>query len=187
MKKSILLLACLLICMTAACKTICYAGIADDLKMIGEDTRPLGDAGRLYIPSLGLSVALYEIPADGSGAQRVTDAADSAAFLCNYGPQPVVADHTHQGFCAIKGSTEGTMAYIKTNNAIKMYIFLSKDPNSRNDEEIVWDSRGNSIYKYPEDGITCYTCNQDWRHVTTVRFLAYPANVCQGMMDAGIF
>ena len=186
MKKTILL-TYLLICVMAVPDIGCYADIADDLRIVKEDTSPLGDAGRLYVPSLDLSVALYEIPEDGSGAQHVTDAVDSAAYLCNYGPQAVVADHSHQGFNAIKNSTEETMAYIKTVNAIKMYTFMSKDQNSRNDDEIVWDSNGNSIYDYPGNGITCYTCNQDWRHVTTVRFQVYPANVCQGMKDAGIF
>lgn len=107
MKKSILLLACLLICMTTACKTICYAGIANDLKMIGEDTRPLGDAGRLYIPSLGLSVALYEIPADGSGAQRVTDAADSAAFLAITGRSRWSRTTRTRGSAPSRGARKG--------------------------------------------------------------------------------
>jgi len=67
------------------------------------------------------------------------------------------------------------IVYLKTIEGVTPYIFLSKDVNSRNDGDTVWDSHGNSIYEYDGDGITFYTCNEDWQHVTTARFIKYVA------------
>ena len=150
--------------------------VLSELMRIQEDDTYIGNAGRLYVPECGYSVALYEIPESGAGAQKAVDAEDSAALLCNYGPQRVVADHTHQGFGnVLRACDYGTVVYLKTAEGVWPYIFLSKDPDSRNDGDIVWDSHGNSIYGYDDNGLTFYTCNEDWRHVTTAHFIQYTA------------
>lgn len=163
-------------CIQASASQPLAADVLAEIMRIQNDETYIGDAGRLYVPECGYSAALYEIPQSGKGAQKAVDAEDSAAFLCNYGPQRVVADHTHQGFGnVLRGCGYSTVVYLKTFEGVWPYVFLTKDPGSRNDGDIVWDSHGNSIYEYDDSGLTFYTCNEDWRHVTVAHFIQYSA------------
>lgn len=78
---------------------------------------PLGTAGRLTIPSVGIDVALYACSSSGEYAaeqQRIVDEIDSAAYITQvHTNSHVIADHNHQGFDAMKSCVPNeTYAYI---------------------------------------------------------------------------
>lgn len=126
--------------------------------------------GRFYIPDTGVDVGLQYINLDNCYlAQDVVDADDSAVYM-DYGSSYVIADHRHQGFSAIKECAIGTKAFIRHDDRLEVYECVNIDPNSRNDGEDVYDSDENIIYNYDPSLLSCYTCNEDWQHVTVVTF-----------------
>ena len=70
-----------------------------------------GDRGRLYLPSINASVALYDCPPTTSGverSQRVVDAEDSAAVMEKwFGDGTVIGDHNNQAFRNLKRLSVG--------------------------------------------------------------------------------
>ena len=82
----------------------------------GEVEESLGDYGRLYIPEVGVDVAVYSTSEYNIDcAQAVCDRQDSAAYCANFngGHISYIADHWNQGFINIKYCQVGTEAFIK--------------------------------------------------------------------------
>ena len=145
-----------------------------------------GDKGRLIIPSVGVSVALYQcdwFDKTGKG-QACVDNYDSAAWLVAenipdywadyFDNSVIIADHTEQGFNAIKSMTCGDIAYIyNSDGTCEKYEHIKTDYNGSNVENYIpernynlWKPRWSDGqyatvgHKFPEY-ITMYTCN-DW-------------------------
>lgn len=134
----------------------------------------LGDAGRLYIPSVGLSVALYQARFDDGYNQYITDAQDAAVYFpraCiasdgSYNNDPMIADHRHQGFDAIKSVTPGyTRAYIYDGNGNLSVYLCNNLFTGHNTGWGITDEYGNNAECMGNDLLT-YTCNDHWTNVT---------------------
>lgn len=151
-----------------------------------------GDRGRLIIPSVGVSVALYQcdwFDKTGKG-QTCVDNYDSAAWLVAenipdywtdyFDNSVIIADHTEQGFNAIKSMTYGDIAYIYNNGSCEKYEYVKTDYNGSNVENYIpernynlWKPRWSDGqyatigYKFPEY-ITMYTCNDWYGSITLV-------------------
>lgn len=125
--------------------------------------------GRLYIPSVGINVAMF-INGDGvdtaSMRQIVTDEADSAIFYSD-GVGNIIADHNNQGFATLPNVREGDKAYIIAGDCIvSLEAELVCDGTNTGhgiiDEEGYWVSA--------EHDFVCYTCGEDWEHIKIVGF-----------------
>lgn len=145
-----------------------------------------GDKGRLIIPSVGVSVALYKCDwfDKSHGGQTCVDNYDSAAWLVSentpdfwsdyFDNSVIIADHTEQGFNAIKSMMCGDIAYIyNSDGTCEKYEHIKTDYNGSNVDTYIpdlnynlWKPRWSDGqyatigHKFPEY-ITMYTCN-DW-------------------------
>ena len=114
-----------------------------------------GDYGKLYVPSLGIDIALFNCP-DGTDAQTMqeyTDREDGAPVM-NWGDCPVITDHSDQnGYGNILNSTEGTLIFIYSGDSdVKAYLFSSKVENCRiSDDGDVLYPDGSSIFEVNEE------------------------------------
>ena len=94
-----------------------------ELLEVMDDQSRTGDYGRLYIPEVGVSVALFYAEDNiDYDAQRITDDWDSAVFMPWTKWQDMIADHWTQGFLNIRDCREGTRAYIKKEDRILTYV-----------------------------------------------------------------
>ncbi|MBO7710105.1 MAG: hypothetical protein J6S83_06530 [Lachnospiraceae bacterium] len=94
-----------------------------ELLEVMDDQGAAGDYGRLYIPEVGISVALnYAENNIDDDAQRITDEWDSAVYMPWTRRQDMIADHWTQGFLNIRDCREGTRAYIKKEDRILTYV-----------------------------------------------------------------
>lgn len=123
-----------------------------------------GSCGRLYIPSIGVDVALFETTMyDSKVSQPIVDAEDSAAYITDDVEAwgfPLIADHVHQGFAAIKGAVAGeTIAYMHFGNRIESFI-CTKVFRGYNNGVLV-DMDGNTLKSTNPGGLGMYTCNAD--------------------------
>lgn len=152
-----------------------------------------GDKGRLIIPSVGVSVALYQCDwfDKSHGGQTCVDNYDSAAWLVAenipdywsdyFDNSVIIADHTEQGFNAIKSMTCGDIAYIyNSDGTCEKYEHIKTDYNGSNVENYIpernynlWKPRWSDGqyatigHKFPEY-ITMYTCNDWYGSITLV-------------------
>ena len=152
-----------------------------------------GDKGRLIIPSVGVSVALYQCDwfDKSHGGQTCVDNYDSAAWLVSentpdfwsdyFDNSVIIADHTEQGFNAIKSMTCGDIAYIyNSDGTCEKYEHIKTDYNGSNVNTYLpdlnynlWKPRWSDGqyatigHEYPEY-ITMYTCNDWYGSITLV-------------------
>ncbi|MDD6363375.1 MAG: hypothetical protein PUG18_09050 [Lachnospiraceae bacterium] len=129
----------------------------------------LGNVGRLFIPSVGVNVALNYVD-DNTGdeaAQAICDAEDSAAYMNFSSSDEVwIGDHNFQGFDAIKSVVPGTEAYIKnTDGTITTYTCTEITQATNTGYDLV-TADGRSASNINAGGIIMYTCNDDWTSVT---------------------
>lgn len=130
-----------------------------------------GNAGTLYIPSVGLTVPIYEGTWNLSADQAIVDRQNSAV----YGPAgyyaccDFIADHTDQGFSKIKEAEPGwTKAYVvRTDGSVQTYICTDKFKGHNTGDDLT-DWSGNSIKQNNAGGLGMYTCNENWRNITIV-------------------
>lgn len=120
--------------------------------------------GRWVIPSLGVDVATFH-----SMEQSVVDASDSAAMFV-FGDMKVIADHWNQGFEVIKKCTVGTKAYFDTGDKKTEYICTRSFSGHNQKTDMTDDNYNSVLYGCNTDGITCYTCNGNWKNIWIVFF-----------------
>lgn len=159
---------------------------------IGDPTVYYGTDGHLYIPDADISVALQREDANHT-MQDICDMPNTACYV-PYHPEdlfwttlfddsPMIADHTNQGFNAIKSLPIGADLYIEYPDYITAHYTLEYiDPNGTYDYADVnylgstfpleWPrySDGSFVNLNHTDCITLYTCNQDNKHITIARF-----------------
>ena len=128
----------------------------------------LGDIGRLSIPAVGYTAALYNgLPRGSAGAQQIVNAVDSACYV-NYGfGTTYIGDHNYQGFENMKSSVPGvTRAYITwTDGSTSSYVCMSVQYNCVKNGAYIYDEGGNSIYSSGYS-IAMVTCNYNSSTVT---------------------
>lgn len=137
-----------------------------NLELIKNDNGKIGTVGRLYIPSVNLSVAVYNasiLNDDTYNAQEIVDNIDSAAYykLDNH---YVIADHNYQGFKKILNLKNNAKekAYIKKKDgSIISYTMRSKFVGQNTKVDLV-NEEGISVSNEAGDLIiyTCYGDNQ---------------------------
>lgn len=117
--------------------------------------------GRLYIPDVGVNVALF----DTTGmkydiGQSYVDAEDSSAWKDKNGIG-VVADHGDQTFKDIHKSVYNeTMAYIQIGEEIKTYVCTSSGYGKNTRKKLV-DENGKEIYSKEGIDFMTYACADD--------------------------
>lgn len=124
-----------------------------------------GYVGTLKIKSLGVSVKAYDSSLTNPriGAQKLCDRKNSAAAF-DYGTQYVIADHKHQGFSKIKKAVPGKTTCTFKGKTYKCW----KKFNGKNTGTHLTTTAGKKITNMNKNGLTMYTCNQNWRNVTIV-------------------
>lgn len=135
-----------------------------------------GDQGRLFLPSINTSVALYDVnirTSSDAELQRIVDNYDSAMYsLDEYaGPGIVIGDHRSQSFKNIGRIKVGQQAFIENADGSRQYYkCISIDRHGRNTGDYLLDSDNVDAWTY--DCLTLYACN-DWDgvNVTLVRFV----------------
>ena len=132
----------------------------------------MGNAGTLYIPDVGISVKLNY--SDGYNDQATCDAWNSAVYCpgssdasVSFGVADYIADHTNQGFNAIKSAEVGyTKAYIvHPDGSVSTYVCTARF-NGHNTGELITDWDYNDLFWDNEGGVTMYTCNENWQNIT---------------------
>ena len=143
-----------------------------------------GSHGRLEIPTLGISVPLWDSYLHT--AQQFVDADNSAAYVTDY-CNGLIADHYNQGFEAIKVAKPGVdiAKLVYPDGYVEEFLCSSVDPNGYNYgylwtvadystgetwyEGGIVDSEGMHLSIYNDSKyIVTYTCNQDYHHITIV-------------------
>ena len=120
--------------------------------------------GRWIVQSCGIDVACYL-----SLSQDVVDSEDAAAFF-QLGDQYVIGDHSNQDFISLGSCQPGDLACLETADGIAVYV-CTAIVQGHNLEKAITDDAGNSIeYGFNTGGITCYTCNDNWRNIHIVLF-----------------
>lgn len=135
-----------------------------------------GDQGRLFLPSIDTSVALYNVNIRTSSdeeLQQVVDNYDSAIYAPDkhLGPGIVIGDHRSQSFRNIGHIKVGQKAFIENADGSRQYYkCISIDRHGRNTGDYLLDSDNVDAWTY--DCLTLYACN-DWDgvNVTLVRFV----------------
>ena len=139
-----------------------------DIYDFGTDTWIEGQYhGRLVVPSVGISVRLYD-----SWSQSVVDAEDSAAYMRRDGRNNI-GDHSSQGFSSIAHIKVGDIAEIrkKDGTVIKYQCYRSaKVGFCQNGEDLDYD--GKDVFRKTElGGLALTTCaNQSGDRIYVVLF-----------------
>lgn len=134
------------------------------INFINLDEKRLGSYGRLFIPEVGIDVALFRKDLEWANepAQKVVDRKDSACVF-KYGVEFVIADHKHQGFDALYNVKVGDLAFIKNKESIQVLICIQTG-NGINNGNLYFEKV--CLTKLNKGGYAMYTCNQNRRNVT---------------------
>ena len=118
--------------------------------------------GTLKIPSLLISVPLYEVTSNLS-AQDIVDAFNSAVFM-KYGNQYLIADHVSQGkfWNLIKCKSGKTKAkIISQDGTVKNYICVVNQQGFlivKKESNRLYDWKWESVIDKNPNGLVIYTC-----------------------------
>lgn len=126
-----------------------------------------GNGGRLFIPDVGVNVALQYDCSDMDVNQSICNAQDTALFYhaCTYA-NDCIADHKHQGFNAIIGCVPGeTMAYILHADGTVIAYRCVGNTEGTNTGETVFSNNGMDILDHSSYDLQMYTCLEHWTHV----------------------
>ncbi len=129
---------------------------------------PLGDIGRVSIPSVNYSAALYDgLVGDDIEAQKIVDNVDSACYVDIGYDTIYIGDHNYQGFENMKNSIPGvTMAYITwADGTTSTFICMSVQYNCTKRGAYVYDEADTNIYLSKYD-LAMVTCNYNSSNVT---------------------
>lgn len=132
-----------------------------------------GDAGRLIIEDVGISVRLYLANTDDIYRnQNITDMEDSACLydFRSYGELSLgIGDHRNQGFDGLYDVVPGTIAKIyHEDGSVTTLRCVKIDRNSTNDQAYIYDSQGRKICMIDSELLYMYTCNPEgWWSVTS--------------------
>ena len=143
----------------------------DQYNAVKNDTAGVYGYGRLYIPSVNVSVSLYEtVYGDGRG-QDLVDGWDSAAYrISHLGGAGFIGDHWNQGFDNIKKCKVGDFCFIKRKNGEILTYRCVKTIDGTSDGDDLYTEDGERLSKIKWADFACYTCNGHWTIVYLVFF-----------------
>lgn len=136
------------------------------------NTGRLGNKGRLVIPTVNYSAALYDgLLGSSAYAQSLVDAQDSACYISCYSYTTYIGDHNYQGFENMKNSIPGvTKAYVyETDGSVSTYICVAKHMNSKKINGEIYDENNINTFDSGYD-IAMVTCNNAWGTLVTVTY-----------------
>ena len=139
-----------------------------------EMAKRTGMIGRLYIPDIGISVAVFDTRGmDANNRQKVVDLEDSAAlFYLN--KQCTIGDHDLQGFQTIRNAVVGkTVAYIQKGNYTDAYLCVESG-EGHNTGTTITDSSGKSVKDRNSSNMLLYTCNGCWQNISYTVWMQVP-------------
>lgn len=115
--------------------------------------------GRLHIPNVGISVALYD-----THDQAVTDAWDSANIFTHgsYCGQ-TIADHSNQEFANLYSVSIGTTGYIQLADGSIINIQCVDIFDGNNIGKLIVDESG--VSAHGRSDYMMYTCRDNWQNV----------------------
>lgn len=117
-----------------------------------------GNAGRLEIPDLGISVALFWTNIWDYGAQAIADWNDSAI---RYSDTLLIGDHNNQAFCTLSGAVPGMMAYIYyADGSYESYVCIGCGIGCQTDFEL-YNQYWEDWYSFST--LNMYTCHGSWQ------------------------
>lgn len=130
------------------------------------------EAGRLYIDSIGVDVALYR-----SNKQSVVDREDSAAWfdLDAWPGHMLIADHVTQSFARLNEVEIGDCARIVTAEDDVLHYICTEVFDGHNNGLFITDDRGFSVVGDAE--LLMYTCLSYWRNVRVTLWDPLPATM----------
>lgn len=137
-----------------------------------------GSHGRLFFPEQGnWSVALNTCyyPEYAEDCQYTADLYDSAAYIIPYsgeGCDPVIADHSNQGFNILWDAWVGETVVIVRDGYVYKYEIVDKQNHGYNYDYGIDTIYGNPYYSF-HGCISMYTCNSNWQDVTVVWMRRY--------------
>lgn len=115
--------------------------------------------GRLYIPEVNISVALYE-----DDAQFITDRADSANIIfLGDSDDYTIADHNNQEFSKLFNVNVGMYGYIELKNGNIISLKCVDVFNGHNTGVRITDENG--VNADNRTDYMTYTCMDNWRNV----------------------
>lgn len=124
-----------------------------------------GSAGRLNIPSVGISVPLNFARLGIDDVQRIVDASDSAAYFWFRDVMPVVADHNNQGFSTLHRVQKGDVAFVaNADGGVGKYVCNCVCYGTNTGTDIL-DSDGYSIAGTVTADLIMYTCCNGWQNI----------------------
>lgn len=125
-----------------------------------DDTRYSNFVGRLYIPDVGIDVALYR-----SNKQNVVDREDSAAYfsLSRWRGHMLIADHWTQGFATLKDVEVGMIAHIDHKDGTTTCFECVQAFNGHNTGKYITDWDYRNVVTWSD--MLMYTCFDGWRNV----------------------
>ncbi len=122
-------------------------------------------SGRLYIPDVGIDVALYR-----SNAQHVVDRPDSAAYfdLAPWQGHMVIADHQHQDFSALHSVLPGMRCRIAPPQGDDMWYVCVRVMDGVNTGRYIAEESGRICMA--DADLLMYTCRAGWEYVRIALF-----------------
>lgn len=115
--------------------------------------------GRLYVPNVNISVALYE-----GNKQAITDRTDSAnIFTWAYTNGYTIADHNNQEFSKLFGVKIGTYGYIELDNGDVINMECVDVFDGYNTGMRIVDTSGANAFGRTD--YMMYTCIDNWKNV----------------------
>lgn len=148
----------------------------DDEEEIDYWSMKFGDAGRLVIEDVGITVALYTAYGeDLDYDQPIIDREDSAAWydFSSFGDEiNGIVDHGDQAFSNLYyvSPKRSVARILHSDGTEEHYICTRVDPNSTNTGYSILDSNGSNVEGLDSDEIYMYTCNSSDPHDITLTF-----------------
>lgn len=135
-----------------------YPFLGDSDNSVEIATRP-GMVCRLYMPDLGINVALFNTDKLSLAEQQAyVDAPDSGSWL-PLKNMVVIGDHASDGFQSIKDAVPGeTMCYLQTGTNVLTFV-CAKTGRGQNIVKDLLDENGNSLIKITGYSLLTYTCS----------------------------
>ena len=124
-----------------------------------------GTAGRLHIPSVGISVPINFVRLAIDDAQQVVDAPDSAAYFWFKDVMPVIADHNNQSFSTLHRVQKGDVAFVASaDGSVGKYVCNCVCYGTNTGTDLL-DNEGFSIADTVTASLIMYTCCDNWQNV----------------------
>ena len=124
-----------------------------------------GTAGRIEIPSAGISVPLYFVRLEIDDVMRIVNAPDSAAFFRFKDRIPVIADQNDQGFANLKNIHKGDIAVAAFEDGHSGKYECNCVCYGTCTGSDILDNEGFSIAGTVTADLIMYTCVDGWQNV----------------------